>query len=233
MFEVILQLGLREQPNQTVRAIYERAIGGIKRKNQNQMNTKKIAVYPGDGIGVEVIEQAVRVLDAVQNKVGGFQLQMTTLPWSVAYAEKTGRVAPEDYLEQLKPFEAVLLGALGWPAKMSDHITIEPIIRMRQSFDQSACVRPARLYTGVRSPLAGKGPKEIDFVVVRENSEGEYVGLGGRFRKGAADESALETSIHTRRGIERILRFGFELALTRRKHLTMITKSNALKYSMV
>ena len=197
------------------------------------MNTKKIAVYPGDGVGVEVIEQAVRVLDAVQNKVGGFQLQMITLPWSVAYAEKTGRVAPEDYLEQLKPFEAVLLGALGWPAKMSDHITIEPIIRMRQSFDQYACVRPARLYTGVRSPLAGKGPKEIDFVVVRENSEGEYVGLGGRFRKGAADESALETSIHTRRGIERILRFGFELALTRRKHLTMITKSNALKYSMV
>ena len=85
---------------------------------------------------------------------------------------------------------AMLLGALGWPAKMSDHITIEPIIRMRQSFDQYACVRPARLYNGVRSPLAGKGPKEIDVVVVRENSEGEYVGLGGRFRKGAADESA-------------------------------------------
>jgi len=198
------------------------------------MREFKIAVFPGDGIGVDVIDEAVRVLEAAQKCVGGFELKMTRLSWGVAYHEKTGRIAPGDYLEQLKQYEAVLLGALGWPAKLPDHLTIEPIITMRQRFDQYACVRPARLHPGVACPLAGKGPKDVDIVVIRENSEGEYVGLGGRFRKGAADESAVETSIHTRRGIERILRFGFDVAMKRpKKHLTMITKSNALKFGMV
>jgi tartrate dehydrogenase/decarboxylase/D-malate dehydrogenase len=198
------------------------------------MKPFNIAVLPGDGIGVDVTTEAVRALEATQQKVGGFALQLTRLPWGVAHHGKTGCIAPEDWLEQLRAFDAILLGALGWPAKLPDHLTIEPIITMRQRFDQYACVRPARLFPGVRCPLAGKGPRDVDVVVIRENSEGEYVSLGGRFHKGGADESAVETSIHTRRAIERILRFGFDMAMKRpKRHLTMITKSNALKYGMV
>jgi tartrate dehydrogenase/decarboxylase/D-malate dehydrogenase len=126
-----------------------------------------------------------------------------------------------------------LFGAIGDPARVPDHITLEPLIRIRQSFDQYACVRPSKLFAGVRCPLADKGPEDVDLIVVRENSEGEYVNSGGRFRSGQPDEFALQTAIHTRRGIERILRFGFELALSRRKQLTMITKSNAQKYGFV
>jgi tartrate dehydrogenase/decarboxylase/D-malate dehydrogenase len=140
---------------------------------------------------------------------------------------------PPDFLDVLRPFDAILFGALGDPARIPDHLTLEPLIAIRQAFDQYACVRPCKLYPGVRAPLAGKGPADVDLVVLRENSEGEYVDSGGRFRRGRPDEMALQTSIHTRRGIERILRFGFELALTRRRQLTMATKSNAQKYGFV
>jgi tartrate dehydrogenase/decarboxylase/D-malate dehydrogenase len=197
------------------------------------MQTYRIAVYPGDGIGPEVTDQAVRVLDAVQARSGEFSLDMTHLPWGVDYWVETGRVAPPDYLDILRPFDAILLGALGFPARIPDHITLEPLVRLRQSFDQYACVRPARLFPGVRSVLAHKGPGDVDLVVVRENSEGEYVPNGGRFKVGQPEEFALQTAIHTRRGIERILRFGFSLAERRRGRLTMITKSNAQKYGFV
>lgn len=198
------------------------------------MNHYKIAVLPGDGIGKEVIEQAVRVLGSAQQKAGGFELQLTTFPWGAEFHVRSGVVAPADYLAQLKQFDVVFLGALGWPAKVPDHVALEPLISMRQRFDQYACVRPARLYPGVRCPLAGKRPKDIDIVVIRENSEGEYVALGGRFKRGTPDEHAIENAVHSRKGIERILRFGFETAKQRpRKHLTMVTKSNALKYGMV
>jgi tartrate dehydrogenase/decarboxylase/D-malate dehydrogenase len=117
------------------------------------------------------------------------------------------------------------------PARLPDHVTLAPLVKMRQSFDQYACVRPARLLEGIRSPLAKSGP--IDMVIVRENSEGEYVPCGGRIRQGEPEEVAIQSAVHTRRGVERILRFGFEMARTRRRRLTMITKSNALKYGMV
>jgi tartrate dehydrogenase/decarboxylase/D-malate dehydrogenase len=197
------------------------------------MQTYEIAVYPGDGIGLEVTDQAVRVLEVVQSQVGGFGLNMTHLPWGANYYAKTGRVAPPDFLDVLRPFDAILLGALGAPNRIPDHITLEPLVRTRQSFDQYACVRPARLFPGVRSPLAVDGSSQVDLVVVRENSEGEYVYCGGRFKVGEPEEFALQTGVHTRRGIERILRFGFELAKTRRQHLTMITKSNAQRYGFV
>lgn len=198
------------------------------------MNVHKIAVYPGDGIGPEVIEQALRVLDATRRKVGGFDLTLTSIPWGADYFVTHGKVAPDDYLDQLRQHDVVFLGALGWPAKVPDHIALTPLISMRQRFDQYACVRPARLYAGVKSPLAGKEPRDIDIVVIRENSEGEYLGLGGRFKKGTPDEFAMENAIHSRKGIERILRFGFETARQRpRRHLTMVTKSNALKHGMV
>ena len=197
------------------------------------MQTYEIAVYPGDGIGPEVIDQTIRVLEVVQAQVGGFSLNMTHLPWGADYYAETGRVAPSDFLDVLRPFDAILLGALGAPDRIPDHITLEPLVRTRQAFNQYACVRPARLFQGLRSPLAVEGSSEVDLVVVRENSEGEYVYCGGRFKVGEPEEFALQTAVHTRRGIERILHFGFELAMTRRQHLTMITKSNAQKYGFV
>ena len=197
------------------------------------MQDYTIAVYPGDGIGVEVTDQAVRVLEAAQEQLGDFVLHLTHLPWGADYWAETGRVAPPDFLDVLRPFDAILLGALGAPHRLPDHITLEPLIRVRQTFDQYACVRPARIFHGVRSPLAVSGSTEVDLIVVRENSEGEYVDSGGRFKVGEPEEFALQTAIHTRRGIERILHFGFELALTRRQHLTLITKSNAQKYGFV
>jgi tartrate dehydrogenase/decarboxylase/D-malate dehydrogenase len=197
------------------------------------MKTYNIALYPGDGIGPEVIDQAVRVLEAVEKLAGDFKLKFTMLPWGYEFWQKTGQVVPNDFLDVLRPFDAILLGAVGWPAKVPDHVTLAPLVKIRQTFDQYACVRPVKLYRGVRGPLAGKGPDHIDFVVLRENSEGEYVDSGSRFHVGQPDEFALQTAIHTRRGIERILRFGFETALKRRKHLTMVTKSNAQRYAYV
>src|SRR5262245_45087312 len=124
------------------------------------MKTYRIAIFPGDGIGPEVTYEAVRVLEAAQSggqKSGGrFRLETTTLPWGYAYCEKHGKVVPDDFREVLRPFDAILLGALGWPAKLPDHITLAPLVKIRQSFDQYACVRPARLYRGVKSVLADK-----------------------------------------------------------------------------
>ena len=197
------------------------------------MKEFKIAVYPGDGIGPDVTREAMRALESVQSKVGGFQLQFTSFDWGANYYTKNGRIAPADYLDILRPFDAIYLGAIGDPARIPDHITLEPLIGIRQRFDQYACVRPAKLFPGVRSLLEGKGPAEIDMIVVRENSEGEYINNGGRFKAGEPDEFAVQTSLHTRKGIERILRFGFDLADKRRRKLTMITKSNALKFAFV
>ncbi|MBS0211336.1 MAG: tartrate dehydrogenase [Planctomycetes bacterium] len=197
------------------------------------MKTFRIAIYPGDGIGVEVTAEAVRVLEALERQAGTFRLEKTSLPWGVEFYKQTGAVVPENFLEVLRPFDAILLGAVGWPTLLPDHFTLAPLVRIRQAFDQYACVRPAKLYPGVRGPLAGRGPDDIDLVVIRENSEGEYVDIGGRFKVGQPDECAMQTAIHTRHGVERILRFGFDLARRRRKHLTMITKSNAQRYSYV
>lgn len=192
---------------------------------------KKIALYPGDGIGQEVTAATVEVLNALAAKGGQARLEFTSLDWGVDYHARHGKVMPDDFLEILRPFHAVFLGAVGFPARLPDHVTLVPLIRMRQAFDQYACVRPARTFDGVPQPLVGN--RKIDLIVLRENSEGEYIDNGGRFRKGTPEEIAVQTAIHSRRGIERILRFGFDLARTRRKHLTMITKSNAQKYSYV
>jgi len=197
------------------------------------MKTLQIALYPGDGIGVDVTEQAVRVLTALQQFEKEIQFQFTSFPWGYQHFRETGKLVPDNFLEVLRPFDAILLGAVGWPAEIADHLTLAPLVRIRQAFDQYACVRPAKLYPGLTSYLANKGPAEIDFVVIRENSEGEYIDNGGRFRRGTPDEIAVQTAIHTRRGVERILRYGFEMARTRRKKLTMATKSNAQRYAYV
>jgi tartrate dehydrogenase/decarboxylase/D-malate dehydrogenase len=196
------------------------------------MTPYSIAVVPGDGIGQEVTVQAVRVLHAAA-KLHAFHVELTELPWGAAWWQETGKYVPDDFLEQLRPFSAILLGAFGWPAAVPDDVSLAPLVKLRQAFDQYACVRPTRLLPGVRSILSGKGPQQIDFVVIRENSEGEYVDCGGRFKVGRPDEFALQTAVHTRQGIERILKFGFEMARRRRRKLTMVTKSNAQKYAYV
>lgn len=195
--------------------------------------TFRIAVYPGDGIGPDVIAATLGVLRELQALDSSVDLQFETFDWGLRHFERTGQVVPPNFLEILRPFDAILLGAVGWPEKIPDHITLAPLVTIRQAFDQYACVRPARLYPGVPSVLANKQPGDVDFVVIRENSEGEYVNNGGRIRQGQPEEFAVQTAIHTRRGITRILRYGFEMARRRRSKLTMVTKSNAQGYAYV
>jgi len=200
-------------------------------KGTESMQSLRIALYPGDGIGKEVLAEAVRVLDHVQRLCGDFELHKTLLPWGADYYFAHGQVVPDDYLEQLRRFDAILLGALGDPGRLPDHVTLAPIVQIRQHFDQYVCMRPVKLYPGVPTPLVNPG--RIDMVVLRENTEGEYIVCGGRAKLGSPDEVAIQTGVHTRSGVERILRFGYELARKRRKRLTMITKSNALVFAYV
>jgi len=195
------------------------------------VKTHRIALYPGDGIGPEVVDSTVAVLDAAQQKLGGFCLSYERFDWGMPHYERHGRVAPADFLETLRRFDAIFLGAVGWPARLPDHITLTPLIQLRQAFDLYACVRPARTFPGVTAPLRDTRP--IDLVVVRENSEGEYIDNGGFVATGRPEEVAVQTAVHSRRGIERILKFAFDLARTRRRKLTMITKSNAQRYAYV
>jgi tartrate dehydrogenase/decarboxylase/D-malate dehydrogenase len=195
------------------------------------MRTHRIALYPGDGIGIEVTDAAVAALQAVERRAGRFRLAFERFDWGMAHYDRHGRVAPDDFLDTLRRFDAIFLGAVGWPARLPDHITLTPLIRLRQAFDLYACVRPARTFRGVAGPLRSGDP--IDLVVVRENSEGEYVDNGGVLAAGTPAEIATQTAVHTRRGVERILRFAFDLARTRRRRLAMITKSNAQRYGYV
>jgi len=197
------------------------------------MKHYQVAVYPGDGIGIDVTAETMKVLRAAESRCG-FRIEATEMPWGCAWAaHHGGHVAPPDFLDTLRPFDAVFLGALGMPSAIPDHISLVPLIRMRQVFDQYVCLRPARLLEGAACPLTGREPGDIDLVVVRENSEGEYTATGGSFRVNTPDEVSVQTAIHTRKGVERILRYGFDLARRRRCRLTMATKSNALNYSMV
>jgi tartrate dehydrogenase/decarboxylase / D-malate dehydrogenase len=196
------------------------------------MKSFSIAMYGGDGIGVDVARETVKVLDAVQSRCG-FSLEITEFDWGHRHWKNTGKVVPDDFLETLTEFDAIYLGAVGDPENLPDHITLRPLIAMRQAFEQYACVRPAVLLPAVSTVLANKAPGEIDMVILRENSEGEYANVGGSLRRDMPEGIAVQTAVHSRKGIERILRYGFELARKRRSHLTMTTKSNAMAYSMV
>jgi tartrate dehydrogenase/decarboxylase/D-malate dehydrogenase len=198
------------------------------------MNNKyRIAFYPGDGIGVEVTREARKVLDAAQAKFG-FMIDATEFPWGCkwALANNCG-VVPDDYLDQLRPFDAVYLGALGNPALVPDHTALVPLLEMRQAFEQYVGLRPAKLFPGVSTPLANKQTGDIDIFLVRENSEGEYIKTGGKFKAGTPDEISVQTAIHTRKGVTRILRYAFEAAKKRSGRLAMATKSNVLTFGMV
>lgn len=197
------------------------------------MPTFKIAVIPGDGVGSEVVAEGRRVLEAAARRERNLQLKFTAFGWGSAYYKKHGRMMPGDALDTLRKFDAIYLGAIGDPS-IPDHITLHGLLfPIRREFDQYVNVRPAYLYAGAPTPLANKAPGSIDMLVIRENTEGEYADAGGRIYRGFPDEVAVQTNIFTRHGTERIIRFAFEQARSRRKHLTSITKSNALAHSMV
>ncbi|MEQ8813244.1 MAG: tartrate dehydrogenase [Thalassobaculum sp.] len=198
------------------------------------MKTHRIASIPGDGIGPEVISAGVEVLRAVAERDGGFEVEVETFPWGADYYRANGMMMPEDGVDTLRGFDAIYFGSAGDP-HLPDHITLWGLrLKICQTLDQYANVRPSRLLAGIEGPLKGVGPDRLDWVIVRENSEGEYSGAGGRVHQGLPEEVGLDVSIFTRVGVERIQRFAFELARSRpRKLLTLVTKSNAQRHGMV
>ena len=192
----------------------------------------KIAVLPGDGIGKETVPESLKVLDAAARKFG-FDLELTHYDWSCETYKETGEFMPKDGMAQLAKSDSILLGAVGWPG-VPDHISLWGLlIPIRRGFDQYANVRPCKLMPGVYTPLANRTEKDIDFYVVRENTEGEYSSVGGRMFEGTDREFVSQQSILTRKGTDRIMKFAFELAMTRdKKHVTSATKSNGIIHTM-
>ena len=198
------------------------------------MVQNNIAVIRGDGIGIEVVEEGIKVLEAVSENYE-FQLSFEEFPWSSQYYMDTGVMMPSDGLDTLSAFDAIFLGAVGHP-DIQDHITLNGLLLpIRRKFDQYVCERPSVLYEGIESPLSGKKPFDIDMVVIRENTEGEYANVGGFQYMDFPEEVGIQTGVFTRKGCERVIRYSFELARKRnkKKHLTSITKSNAQGYGML
>lgn len=194
------------------------------------MKTYKIALIPGDGIGVDVVEASWQVMLEAARRFG-FRLVGETFPWSCDYYLQTGTMMPDDGIETLRRFDAIYLGAVGWPARVPDHISLHGLmLPIRKRFNLYVNARPHRLLKGVSGPLKAE---DFDILVIRENTEGEYSGAGGRVHVGTPDEVAIETAIFTRTGVERVLRYGFEQAMRRTKRLASVTKSNAQRHSMV
>jgi tartrate dehydrogenase/decarboxylase/D-malate dehydrogenase len=196
------------------------------------MKTYRIATIPGDGIGKEVLPEGIRVLDAVAAR-HGIRFQWDEFDWSCERYAATGAMMPEDGLEQIRGHDAIYFGAVGFP-NVPDHVSLWGLlIPMRRGFQQYVNLRPVRLMPGITSPLAGRNPGDIDFWIVRENTEGEYSSVGGRMFEGTPQEMVIQESVFTRRGVDRILRYAYELARTRpKKHLTSATKSNGIAITM-
>ncbi|CRL12820.1 D-malate dehydrogenase [decarboxylating] [Phaeobacter italicus] len=194
--------------------------------------TYRIAAIPGDGIGKEVLPVGQRVIDLVAQK-HGFTVEWTEFDWSCERYHETGRMMPEDGIEQMKAFDSIYLGAVGFPG-VPDHVSLWGLlIPLRRELDQYANVRPVRLLNGINSPLAGRGSDDIDMIIVRENVEGEYSEIGGRVYQGTEHEAAIQESILTRRGTDRIMDYAFNVAKTRkRKHVSSATKSNGIIHTM-
>jgi tartrate dehydrogenase/decarboxylase/D-malate dehydrogenase len=209
-----------------------RGIDPRPRRRKRMTKTYRIAVLPGDGIGKETVPEGLRVLDAAARRFG-FSLKLDHYDWSCETWKKTGAMMPPDGLDQLRESDSVFLGAVGWPG-VPDHISLWGLlIPIRRGFDQYVNLRPCRLMPGAVSPLAGRTEKDIDFYVVRENTEGEYSSSGGRHFEGTDREFVSQITIFTRHGVDRILKYAFELARTRkRKHVTSATKSNGITFTM-
>lgn len=194
----------------------------------------RIASIPADGIGPEVIAAGLEALEAVAARDGGFRLDVAGFDWGSAYYRKHGRMMPEDGLQHLEGMDAIYFGAVGAP-DLPDDITLWGLrLAICQGFDQFANIRPTRILPGVESPLRHAAAGDLDWLIVRENSEGEYAGVGGRAHRGLPEEVGMEVAVFTRAGVERIMRFAFEQAARRkRRHLTVVTKSNAQRHGMV
>jgi len=204
------------------------------------MTGYRVAVIPGDGVGTEVAAEAVRVLEAAGSRFG-FDLSTESYAWGCDWYLERGEMMPEDALETLAGFDAIFLGCIGDAAKVPDDVSLTMLLRIRTGFDQYVNLRPIRLYPGVSTPIETASPETVDMVVVRENTEGEYARLGGIFKAGSPDGFAIQTGVFTRKGCERVIRYAFDLARSRKKlgdgpevgRVTNCTKSNALNYSMV
>jgi tartrate dehydrogenase/decarboxylase/D-malate dehydrogenase len=206
----------------------------VTRRNTNVTDTHRIAVIAGDGIGKEVMPEGLRVLDAAASRNG---IAIETVPFDFASADyylRHGKMLPDDWFEVLRGFDAIYFGAVGWPEVVPDHVSLwGSLIQFRRAFDQYVNLRPVRLMPGIVSPLAGRRPGDIDFWVVRENTEGEYSSLGGRMFEGTDREFVVQETVMTRVGVDRVLRYAFELAGRRpARHLTSATKSNGISISM-
>jgi len=196
------------------------------------MDRISCAVIPGDGIGKEVVAEGVRVLQAAAELDGGFTFDFTEFPWGCEYYAANGEMMPQEGLQILRDFELIFLGAVGYPG-VPDHVSLWGLlIPIRRTFQQYINLRPCRLLRGVESPLRDKAPGSIDLVVVRENSEGEYSNMGGRIHEGTPMEMAVQNTVFTRTGTERVVRYAYELANARGKHLTSATKSNGINITM-
>ena len=197
------------------------------------MATHRIAVIPGDGIGKETVPEGLRVVEQAAAKFG-IALEFAHFDWNCDRYVRTGSMMPEDWFETLSGFEAIFYGAVGWPATVPDHVSLwGSLIQFRRRFDQYVNLRPCRLMPGIATPLANRKPGDIDFVVVRENTEGEYSSVGGRMFEGTEREMVTQQSVFTRKGVDRVLKYAFELAKTRpARHLTSATKSNGISITM-
>jgi tartrate dehydrogenase/decarboxylase / D-malate dehydrogenase len=197
------------------------------------LTTYRLAVIPGDGVGTEVIPEGIRVLRRAGDVTGRFTLATTDYPWSCQYYLETGAMMPDDGLTQLADSDAIYLGAVGFPG-VPDHVSLWGLLLpIRKGFDQYVNLRPVEILEGIPGPLRDKGPGDVDILCIRENTEGEYSGLGGRTNVGTPHEVAIQTSLFTRRGVERIARYAFERARGRRGQVASATKSNALQYTAV
>ena len=197
------------------------------------MNRHRIALIPGDGVGTDVLAGGLAVLRRAGEVTGNFQLEITDLPWSCRYYLEHGRMMPQDGLTILADHEAIYLGAVGFPG-VPDHVSLWGLLLpIRQGFDQYVNVRPIRVLEGIESPLRAGTSETVDMLCIRENSEGEYAGVGGRSHVGRPGEVALQTSVYTRHGVERIARYAFDRARERGGKLASATKSNALQYTAV
>jgi len=196
------------------------------------MATYKIAVIPGDGIGREVMPEGVRVMEAIGAK-HGLRFQWQEYPWSCDWYQAHGRMCPEDAPQILRAFDAIYFGAAGNPAIVPDHISAWGLlINFRRGFDLYVNLRPVRLFEGLPCPLAGRRPGDIDYCVIRENTEGEYGNVGGRAYEGTDREIVTQQAVFSRKGVDRIMKYAFELAKTRKKHVTSCTKSNGISITM-
>ena len=203
------------------------------RKGENKMEKFKIAVIAGDGIGPEVIAEGKKVLAGIADIDGTFEVEFTDFPWGCEYYLKTGEMMPENGLEILKDFDAIYLGAVGYPG-VPDNVSLgDLLLKIRRGFDEYINLRPVKLLKGAPCPLKDVSTEDIDMIVVRENSEGEYANVGARLYPGTSREVALQTGVFSRHGCERVIRYAYELAKKNGKTLTSISKGNALGYSMV